>query len=107
MHILPHTNLGGTEHLAALLDSVETLPDHAHNRAGGHVGQKSREERLVGQVLVVLLEELGGGIHQLQGDELVALLLKASNDLADQAALCDWFLVLYMRVSKEGYWTPT
>jgi hypothetical protein len=48
---------------------------------------KALEERLVGEILVVLLEVLLGGGHHLQGNELVATLLETLDDVADKATL--------------------
>ena len=36
--------VGGSEHLSADLDGVETLPDHADDRSRQHVSHKRREE---------------------------------------------------------------
>jgi hypothetical protein len=46
------------------LDGVESLPDHGHNRARGHVGDKAGKEGLLGQVGVVLLQVLLGGLQK-------------------------------------------
>jgi hypothetical protein len=50
-------------------------------------GDKALEERLVGEIGVVLLEVVLGGGDHLQGDELVATLLKALDDVANKATL--------------------
>lgn len=50
-------------------------------------GDEALEERLVGEILVVLLEVLLGGGGHLQGDELVATLLETLDDVANKAAL--------------------
>ncbi len=52
-----------------------------------HVGHQGGEEGAGGEVAVVALELLAGGPHHLHGDELVALLLEAGHDLANQTAL--------------------
>ena len=46
------------QHNTSGLDGVQTLPHHADNRAAGHVGNKSGEERLLGKVGVVVLQKL-------------------------------------------------
>jgi hypothetical protein len=51
-------------------------------------GDETLEERLVLQVLVVLLKVLLSGSDELDGGELVATLLEAADDLADEATLC-------------------
>lgn len=95
------------EHHTSSLDGIEALPDHGDDGARSHVLNKTREERLILQVLIVcterirtdvsicaserygltLLEVLGGGVDELQGNKLEAALLKAGNDVADEAAL--------------------
>ena len=45
--------VGRTEHSAASLDSIKTLPDHADNGAGSHVLDETREEGLALEVSVV------------------------------------------------------
>lgn len=45
--------VGGTEHGTAGLDSVETFPDHADNRARGHVLDEAGEEGLASEVGIV------------------------------------------------------
>ena len=45
--------VGRTEHSAASLDSIKTLPDHADDGAGGHVLDEAREEGLALEVGVV------------------------------------------------------
>lgn len=76
-----------TEHLTDLLDNVNTLPNHANNRAGRHVLNKSREEGLASKVSIVLLEELLGGALHLEGNKLVTTLLEALHDLVNKTAL--------------------
>lgn len=75
------------EQLTADLDDLTALPDHGADGAGAHVGDQTLEEGLVRQVGVVLLEVLLGGSDELDGDELVAALLEAGDDCADEAAL--------------------
>jgi hypothetical protein len=77
--------VGGTEDLAAGLDGITALPDHGADGAGAHVGDESREEGLLGEVLVVLLEVLLGGGGELDGGKLEATALEARDDGADEA----------------------
>ena len=60
-------------------------------RDGGRRQQRTSDEtlvkRLVGQVLVMLLEMFLGGGDQLHGDELIAALLETRDNVADEAAL--------------------
>ena len=60
---------------------------HGADRAAGHVGDQAAEESLAGEVSVVLLQVLHGGLHHLHGDQLETLLLKARDDLSNQATL--------------------
>ena len=79
--------VGGTEDLAASLDGVTALPDHGADGAAAHVGNEPREEGLLGEVGVVLLEVLLGGSDELDGGKLEATVLEAGDDGADEAAL--------------------
>ena len=60
---------------------------HGADRAAGHVGDQTAEESLAGEVSVVLLQVLHGGLHHLHGDQLETLLLKARDNLSNQATL--------------------
>lgn len=64
--------LGGAKQLAAHLDRLGALPYHGADRSAGHVGYKTLEEGLAGEVLVVLLEVLLSGSGELDGNELEA-----------------------------------
>ena len=66
---------------------VKLLPHHSTDGAAGHVGDQSTEETLAGEVGVVLLQVFHGGLHHLHGDQLETLLLKARDNLANQATL--------------------
>lgn len=55
-----------------------------HDAAATH---QPAEERLGGQVGVVLLGQVGGDVDDLEGTQLEAALLKAGDDLAHQATL--------------------
>ena len=50
--------VGLTKHDTASLDNASSLPHHGHDGSGSHVLDESREERLGGQVSVVLLQKL-------------------------------------------------
>lgn len=79
--------VGGTHELAALLDDVGALPDHADDGARGEVLAEARVELEVAQVLVVGLRHLEAGVEHLEADQLVATRLEALDDLTDQVAL--------------------
>ena len=79
--------VGGAEEGAAGLDGVDALPHHGADGSRVHVVDESWVERLAGQVLVVLLEVCLARGAELEGDELVALLLKSSDDLTHEATL--------------------
>jgi hypothetical protein len=66
---------------------VATDTHHGDDGAGGEVVDQAGEEGLLGQVLVVLLSKLLGGPDDLDANELVALLLEALDDLANDATL--------------------
>jgi hypothetical protein len=52
-----------------------------------HTGNKSGEEGLGGQILVVLLEVLLAGAGELDGGELEATVLETLDDGADESTL--------------------
>ncbi|GMT02925.1 hypothetical protein PENTCL1PPCAC_25098, partial [Pristionchus entomophagus] len=79
--------VGGSEHDTALLDDVESLPDHGDDGSGDHVVDEGGEEGLLLQIDVVLLKMGLGGGHLLKGDQLVAALLEALDDLADESTV--------------------
>ena len=60
---------------------------HGADRAASHVGDEATEESLAGEVSVVLLQVLHRGLHHLHGNQLEPLLLKARDNLANQATL--------------------
>lgn len=62
-------------------------PYHADDGARAHVLDETGEERLLGEIGVVLLQQLAGRCGHLQSDQLEALLFEALDDLADQTAL--------------------
>jgi len=75
------------EHRTARFDGIEALPNHSDDGARSHVLDQTREERLVLQVLVVLLEVLGGGVNELEGDELESTLFETADDVSDETAV--------------------
>ena len=79
--------VGGADDLAAGLDDLLPLPDHAHDGSGAHVVDKVAEEGLAGQIGVVLLGVRLLDRHHLHGAEVESLLLEAGDDLTDEAAL--------------------
>ena len=68
----PNLRVGLAEHHPAHLDRVGPLPHHARDGPGHHVLEQRREERLLHQVLIVLLEErlvrLVSGRVRLEGE---------------------------------------
>lgn len=79
--------VGGTHKATALTDDVLALPDHGNDGGtAGDVGDETGVEGPLGKVDVVLLGELLGGDETLDGDELVAALLEAGDDLTDDLA---------------------
>lgn len=95
--------VGGTEDGTASLDGVTALPDHGADRARVHVGNEAGEERLVGQVGVVLLEVLLARGGELDGGKLVAIGITSASTLVgievyQLASFCSEVL----RRSKSG-----
>ena len=77
--------VGSTKKSTPLLDDVLALPDHSNDRTRSHVLDKTREEGLALEVLVVLtgsanswlhcaptylLEQVLAGVHHLHGHQL-------------------------------------
>lgn len=79
--------VGSTKQDTALLDDILALPHHGNDGARGHVLDQTGEEGLALEVGVVLLEVVLTGVHELHGHELVATVLEALDDLADETAL--------------------
>jgi len=79
--------VGRAEHRTTSLDGIEALPDHGNYGARSHVRDKTREERLFLQILVVFLKVLAVGVDELQGNQLEPALLEAPNDVTDETAL--------------------
>ena len=79
--------VGFTEEGAALLDDVDAFPDHTDDGAGGEEFAEGGEEGLGGEVTVVGLGLFHGGLHELEGDELEALLFEALDDFTNEATL--------------------
>ena len=76
--------VGGAEDDAAGLDDAFALPNHGDNGgAAGHVVNQALEEGLGLEVIVVLGSVLLARGKELEGDQLVALPLEASDDLAN------------------------
>ena len=68
-------------------DCVGALEDHGDDRRALHVGEVLREEALVRNVVVVLLEDLLARVPHAACDQVQALGFEAGNDLAREAAL--------------------
>lgn len=66
-----------TQHGTALLYDILALEDDGNNRSGSHVFDETWEERLGGEIGIVLLEVLLGSVNHLEGDNLVASLLES------------------------------
>lgn len=64
-----------------------SLPDHRDDGAGADVGHEIPKKGFGRQVLVVLLRKRARRGEELEGCELEALALEASDDLSDEAAL--------------------
>lgn len=79
--------VGSTEHDAASLNSIETLPDHRNNRARRHVFDQAREKGLALEVRIVVLEMLLRRLNELEGNQLEASLLEPLCDLSNEAPL--------------------
>jgi len=79
--------VGGTEEGTSSLDSITTFPNHSADGSASHILDKSREEGLGGEILVVLLKVLLAGSHQLDGGELVAALLESRDNRSNESTL--------------------
>jgi len=79
--------VGGTKHEATSLDNFSSLPNHTDNGARKHVLDEGGEERLLREILVVLLEESLRGSGKLKSNEVVSSCLKPLDDLANESTL--------------------
>ena len=77
----------GTKERTALLHDILALPDHSHDRTRRHVLDQTWEKWLALKVLVMLLKVVFTSVHQLHGHKLVATVLEALDDLANETAL--------------------
>jgi hypothetical protein len=75
--------LGLTQHLAASDNGVKAFPDHADDGAHLHVFDELGEERLLGQVGIMLFQEFLGGGVEFQGNKFESLVFKSLNNLSD------------------------
>ena len=79
--------LGGTGQATETFDHAVALDHRGNHRAGTHELDQRFEERLTLVFLVMLLEDLPRGLHELELHDLVALGLDTCEDLTGQAAL--------------------
>ncbi|GAU95966.1 hypothetical protein RvY_07481 [Ramazzottius varieornatus] len=79
--------VSGTQQLTSCGDSLQTFPDHGHNRSRVHVLDQASIERLTGQILVVFLQHFGVGMDHLHGHQLVTTLLETLDDVSHQTTL--------------------
>lgn len=94
--------VGRANHGSSLLDDVQSLPDHSHDRGAADELHKVREERARREVGVVAFGEFLRHIHQLHRHQLVAALLKAADNVPDQAAL-DSVRLAHLPGKEGGY----
>merc|ERR1719262_84374 len=67
--------------------SGSTIPNHGADWSATHVLDESWEEWLGGEILVVLLEVLLAGSHQLDSGKLVSASLESRDDRANESTL--------------------
>ena len=80
--------VGGSEHNTGSLDDSLSFPDHANNGGSRRdVINQTLEEGLGLEVIVVLGSELLAGGEELEGNQFVSLLFKASDNLPNQSTL--------------------
>lgn len=77
----------GTNQLPTVLDNTFSFPDHGKHGTGAEEVTQSTEERSFLQIMVVLLGELLGWNHQLDGNKLVSFSLKSGHYLRNEASL--------------------
>jgi hypothetical protein len=68
-------------------DSSCSTAHHGNDGAAADVVNKATEERLAGQVCIVLLCQGALNVHELQALQCVAALLKALDDVTNEATL--------------------
>ena len=79
--------LGGTDQLAGTGNHTIAFPNHGHNWTGGDELDQTSKERTLFVNAVVLLSQLTAGSDLLQANQLEALALEATQNLAHQPAL--------------------
>lgn len=79
--------VGGSEENTAGLDGITTFPDHGADWSAAHILDESWEEWLGGEILIVLLEVLLAGSHQLDSGKLESTSLESSDDRANESTL--------------------
>ena len=76
-----------SEEDASTADGAKALPDHADDRARGEVHAQVVVKLLGSEVAVVCLGLVHCWLEHLERNELVALVLEAANNFADEATL--------------------
>lgn len=77
----------GTDQLPPVLDNALSFPYHGKHGTGAEEVAQSIEERPFLEIMVVLLGELLGWNHQLDGNKLVSFSLKSGHYLRNEASL--------------------
>mmetsp|Transcript_24951 Transcript_24951/g.42744 ORF Transcript_24951/g.42744 Transcript_24951/m.42744 type:complete len:202 (+) Transcript_24951:205-810(+) len=79
--------LGLSKHLPALLNDILSFPAHANDRSRAEEFAEGRVERLLRQILVVILSHFHCGPYHLQSNKLVPTLLKSGNNVTHKTTL--------------------
>merc|ERR1739848_587040 len=74
--------IGFTQHPPTLFDGVQTFPDHGADGARVHVFDEAVEEGFAGEVGVVLFEVFFAGLGDFDGNEFVAAVFEAGDDVS-------------------------
>ncbi len=95
------SGIGLANKATSALDGILALPDHRNNGARREEVHQAREEGLALQVRVVSLCEILGWVDDLDRNQLVALALKAADDLTNKATAAVSFVVARLLVSRK------
>jgi len=79
--------VGGTEEGTSGLDGITTFPDHSADGSAAHVLDESREEWLLSEILIMLLEVLFAGGQELDSSKLVPTGLESRDDGSNKTTL--------------------
>jgi len=79
--------VGGSKNDTTLLDNVLAFPNSGQNRAGLHVFQQTREERLLLKIGIMFTEQLFRGIGEFNGNQFVTTLFESTQNRGHKSSV--------------------